>query len=222
MTHEQISGTDWTAYYTQKRSWFSTYTQKFTFHIIKNAIDKYILKYHPEITLHIAELGGGNSCFAEQLCKTVPINTYDVFDNNALSIELFNKMDLNTENHTGNLIDLLTENNTSLNKQYDFVYSIGLIEHFRGNDIKTVISRHFEYCKPHGIVFISFPTPTRKYRVIRKCMEWLGVWQFHDEKPLRYEEVQNFFELHGEILTHFINRKLLLTQMVVIAKNKEA
>lgn len=222
MTHTRPQATDWTAYYTQKRSWISTYTQQFTFRIIKNTIDKYILRNHQKIALQVAELGGGNSCFAEQLCKTVHIDTYDIFDNNALSIELFNKIGLSVNNSHGNLINLLDDNNTSKNTYYDFVYSIGLIEHFKGNDIKTIINRHYDYCKPHGIVLVSFPTPTKKYLFIRKCMELLGVWQFHDEEPLHYEDVQKYFESRGEVLAHFINSKLPLTQMIVIAKKKEA
>ncbi len=218
MTNKQLNATDWTAYYAKKKSWFSVFTQKYTFDIIKNSILDYILKFNPQCALHIAELGGGNSCFAEQLCKTLNINTYDVFDNNELAIDLFNKMILNADNHNGTLINLLAEDNTFQNNRYDFVYSIGLIEHFRNNDIKTIINRHFDYCKSQGLVLISFPTPTKKYLFIRRCMELFGVWQFYDEAPLRYEEVKKHFDNRGKVLAHFVNRKLPLTQMVVIAK----
>ncbi len=40
-------------------------------------------------------------------------------------------------------------------KQYDLVFSCGLIEHFA--DTKDIISRHIQFLKPGGILFITLP-----------------------------------------------------------------
>ena len=203
--------TDWTAYYKEEKSWFSTFTQQFTLKEILH----HIKENEP---LDLIELGGGNSCFAKELCNRRIIKRYDIIDNNNLAVEQFRRQELASQSHTGYLFDLLNKEEKIDSALYDFVYSVGLIEHFIGEDIGTVIERHFECCKPGGIVLISFPTPTVKYRIIRKCMEVTGRWQFHDEVPLTYEAVRDIFTCNGDIQAHYVNRKLPLTQMIVVTK----
>lgn len=209
--------TDWTIYYSQKRSIFSSYTQKFTCDIIIQAMERYL--YNKNI--RVAELGGGNSCFAEKICKERSIDSYDIFDNNELAVNMFNKMNLMSKSHTGLVKDLLgTEAMDSAAGQYDFVFSIGLIEHFRGDDIMTIIDKHYQYCRKGGMVLIAFPTPTKRYIFTRRCMELVGAWQFYDEKPIRYNELRKIFEDRSVIKANFINKKQPLTQRVVITIKK--
>lgn len=216
---QDLVKTDWTAYYKQKKSWVSAYTQQFTLEKILYALGRYA-GTGGQKGLRIAELGGGNSCFAKKLCEIKKVDAYDIVDSNALAVRLFNEMEIKAGTHKGIRHDLLNqEKDEGRLGNYDFVYSIGLIEHFRGEDIWTVINRHYDYCRPGGIVMVSFPTPTRKYIAVRKCMEALGAWQFHDEKPIRYGEVAGCFAAHGTVFENFVNRKLPLTQMVVIAAN---
>lgn len=202
--------TDWTNYYQKKRSVFSTITQRYTL----NKIQTYIQKFHKQGDLLILECGGGNSCFAKQLCDALNIAAYHIIDNNELGISLFEKMDLNTKSIIG-YKEYLSE---KLLGKYDFVYSIGVIEHFRGKDIEKVIQNHFKCCKKGGFVLISFPTPTLKYRIIRKIMEILHIWQFKDEKPLLFEDVKDHFEIYGNIISVELNKKLPLSQLLVLAK----
>lgn len=210
-----MKATDWTQYYSKKKSVFSTLTQKTTNKIIINSIIKYVKKKDRRIL----ELGGGNSCFFESVCKHVNIRRYDIVDNCELAVDLFNNKKQDVE-HKGIYVDLL-DSDVKCDAVYDFVYSVGLIEHFRGKDIDAVIQKHFEYCKLGGYVLISVPTPTRKYRLVRKWMEKLGVWQFWDEKPLIYIHIKDKVEKYGNIQEVFINNKLPLTQMVVIARKKK-
>lgn len=207
--------TDWTQYYENKKSFFSTYTQRYTTAIINKTIKDYVA--HDKNGIMLCEFGGGNSCFAQNICsENDSLSKYDIVDNNELAVSLFNKMNLDCEHH-GILCNLLSPDcNTHL--LYDFVYSIGLIEHFSGNDVAKIIERHFEFCKLGGIVLISFPTPTKKYLLTRKVMEILGKWRFFDETPLVYSEVRDTFKNQGVILEHFINKKLPLSQYVVITK----
>lgn len=205
--------TDWTEYYKKKKSFFSEFTQKYTLKIINNAITEL---NNNESPIRILELGGGNSCFANQICLSNKVQQYDIIDNNVLAVEMFDNQNLSVE-HKAYCINLLNIENSDCEK-YDFVYSIGLIEHFRGDDIKKVIKQHFDRCSVGGTVLISFPTPTKKYLLVRSFMEKCGVWQFNDEKPIRFDEVKDNFEEYGEIQSHFLNKKLPLTQYVVIAK----
>lgn len=212
-----MKATDWTEYYGKKKSWFSTYTQQFTQDAIENAILKYTPAKYGE-PIEILELGGGNSCFSEQICRRFHVKTYNIIDNNALAVKLFDGIDLNADEHQGLLINLLDKENIPARK-YDFVFSVGLIEHFRGGDIRTVIDQHYLHCKEGGCVMITFPTPTKRYRVTRKLMERAGLWQFHDEKPILWHEQAEHFASCGKILSRHVNWKLPLTQLMVISRN---
>jgi putative flippase GtrA len=217
--HKEV--TDWTAYYKKKKSFFSTFTQKATLKILKKYINKTISSLNMEKNndaFSLLELGGGNSCFADELCDKCKIRKYDIIDNNKYATNLFKEKRIDAE-HEAYCINLLEAPEEDI-KQYDFVYSIGLIEHFLGDDIRMVIDQHFARTKNGGVVLISFPTPTIKYRFVRGIMEVLGVWQFADENPLRFDEVKDYFERNGMIEEHFLNNKLPLTQYVVVAKKK--
>ena len=212
--------TDWTTYYKKKKSFFSTFTQKYTLEMIYKfyKIAVYSLSEKEDSKYSVIELGGGNSCFADDLCKDKKIGSYDIIDNNELAVKLFEQQKLYAVQHKGLLMDLTKE--ITPYEQYDFVYSIGLIEHFKESERNTVIKNHFNYCKDNGYILISFPTPTRKYRFWRKCMELGGVWQFWDEYPLKYEDIKRSIECLGDVLAVEINQKLFLTQMLVFMKKK--
>lgn len=61
-------------------------------------------------------------------------------------------MEIAAAEHNGICLDLLQHSLIGA-LSYDFVCSIGLIEHFIGDNIRTMISRHFEYCKDGRVVF---------------------------------------------------------------------
>lgn len=163
----------------------------------------------------VVELGGGNSCFAETFCEQNEVERYDIIDNNEYAVELFGKKKFMSRGR-GYVLNLTQK--IQPEEMYDFVYSIGLIEHFTVDEREKVLKNHFEYCKDGGFVLISFPTPTLKYRICRKFMELLHVWQFHDETPLLLEDIQNELNQYGSIILTDLNKKLFLTQRVVLVK----
>lgn len=74
---EERMHTDWDAYYTKKKSFFSTFTQRYTLEYIERAINKYV-----KDKCDVLELGGGNSCFAGAVTKNVnQVERYDIIDN---------------------------------------------------------------------------------------------------------------------------------------------
>lgn len=212
---KQRTETDWTKYYGSKKNFFSTYTQKFTLAKIVDAYESYCKN---DSENRVMELGGGNSCFVEEFCSQKPVKRYDIVDSNELAVSLFeSKMKEKHIAHRGYLFDLTEpiEEKDFLGK-YDFVYSVGLIEHFTTEQRKQVLGAHFALAKMGGAVFITFPTPTLKYRFWRRVMEILGVWQFYDETPLVLSDVKDVLEKYGTIVSSEINRKLFLTQMLVL------
>lgn len=206
--------TDWNIYYTKPKSKISTITQKYTLN--------YLLK---EINIaglgdgiRILEFGGGNSCFAAEIREKLSISKYDVVDNCKVALDkLKNSL----------LVDMawdfdLCENIECLEmpQKYNLVYSVGLVEHFSESERKRVIQNHFACCVDGGVVLITAPTPTFKYRIIRKIMELLKVWQFWDECPICLEQLVDEMKSYGEIIDSGINYTLPLTQAVVMCRKK--
>lgn len=212
--------TDWTSYYRGKKSFFSTYTQRFTFDMLLSFFDDAASSFPNSAKEYsLMELGGGNSCFAASLCNERNVFAYDIVDNNNLAVELFEKQNLKANTYHGYLLDLSKP--MKPDKQYDFVFSIGLIEHFTGEDQKTVIQNHFQYCRDGSTVCINFPTPTLKYRFWRKVMEQSHVWHFWDKVPLKYEDIKDELEQYGKILRTELNKKLFLTQRMLFVRKEE-
>lgn len=190
-------------------------TQKITLKKIVSLWRKWGVPEHAAVM----EVGGGNSCFAEDLCETVSVGSYSVIDNCEVAIERLKEKKFPVKGYCEDILKQTQDE--KIKGRYDFVYSIGLVEHFRGSDIRKVIDRHFELCKDNGIVLISVPTPTRKYCFIRRCMELAGVWQFWDEGPLRWKDISRYVRRNGQVLEVFINHRLPLTQLIVVARKKE-
>lgn len=104
--------------------------------------------------------------------------------------------------------------------QLDLVYSIGLIEHFAEQDRLKVIRVHFDLLKPGGFAIISFPTPTWLYRISRQVSEKLKLWIWHDEIPLKLEEVVKLAAPFGQVKDSRILWLMFLTQaMIVVQKS---
>ena len=218
MKREDKSTTNWTKYYEAPKSRFSTITQKITLKRLLQLIKMYIPN---ETRFNIIELGGGNSCFAKGMLAKINgrEKNYSIVDNNELGIEKAKKQGVPIKCY---YCDILNDKYMcQISNDHNIVYSVGLIEHFCEENIIKIIEAHFKLVNEEGLVIITFPTPTVQYRIIRKCMEWLGVWQFWDEKPLKWQDVKTIFEKNGTVLYHKTNYKLPLTQMIVVAKKKK-
>jgi len=107
-----------------------------------------------------------------------------------------------------------------MKKQTDLVLSIGLIEHFDETGTQKAIKAHFELLKPKGIAIMTFPTPTFLYNIARFIAEKLGLWIFHDERPLRIEEVLETALEYGEQSEYKIIWPIIFTQGMVVFRKK--
>lgn len=205
----ELVPTDWDAYY-QKPFFASAYTRKITQRKISSFLSEHCKIVNPKIL----ELGGANSCFVDALCEVLSPSSYNIIDSNEFGIELTKVKYASSE-----LIHVRNEDIFSLCEdvnQYDIVFSVGLIEHFDQLRTAKSIDIHFNNCSPGGIVLITFPTPTYLYRSIRKLAESLNLWDFPDERPLKFEEVRHTGDKRGQLTHHSINWKIGLTQGYVV------
>jgi hypothetical protein len=177
--------TDWNRYY-DKPIPTARLTRRYTGHWLKTMMKKYT---DGKSQLSIIEFGGGNSCFFKGLTAALPIARYEIVDLNAKSLKLFEEQarEVLFVRAAAHRADLLIESPAL--EPADIVYSVGLIEHFSPEGTLEVARRHFSCVKPGGIVIITAPTPTWLYRTTRGVAEFIGAWQFPDERPLAPAEI---------------------------------
>jgi SAM-dependent methyltransferase len=206
--------TDWNTYYKKPYK-----ISGFTKGIITRELLTYLKKHIPAGTHPtMLEFGGGNSCFYELFNETFKPETYYIVDNNRVGLDAFSRRIGNRENTR-----LICEDILDMKSEYqcDVVFSVGLIEHFSEADTRRAIQSHFDVLRSGGLLVLGFPTPTILYRMTRKLSELLGLWIFHDERPLTVEEVNRTVTENGQLLEQKIIWPIFLTQaMLTIKKNK--
>lgn len=205
--------TDWDDYYHKpyKLAGFSK-------GIITRTLLDYIKKYAPaETGFSMLEFGGGNSCFYELFDAVFRPGKYYIIDNNKTGLEAFSRRIGERENTVLLERDVLA---VDIEVETDVVFSVGLIEHFSVEDTRKAVLSHFRVVKKGGLLVLGFPTPTFLYRITRKISELLGLWIFHDERPLTVDEVLETVEEHGELLEKKIIWPIFLTQAMLIIRKK--
>jgi hypothetical protein len=201
--------TNWTKYYSNPFK-ISYITRSITSNILLNYIRKHITKKE----INIIEIGGANSCFYEKINNSFQVSRYVVIDNNQFGLDLL------AERINDKKVKIV--HNDILKPEFtdtaDLVFSIGLVEHFSPDETKRAIINHFNYVDSHGIVIISFPTPTLLYRITRKLAELLGIWIFHDERPIKLDEVIPIISSYGNLLDTKIIYSIILTQAIIVVR----
>lgn len=208
--------TDWTRYYEAVPA-TAKLTRRYTTAALLKAIQGHASSVGGDGCLAIVELGGANSCFLDRILANVNCRSYDVVDTNEYGLSL--------------LVPRLKENGIlrlnqqsvlalSLDARADLVFSVGLVEHFNPSETRRAIHAHFNVLRPGGVAIISFPTPTLLYRMTRKFIELLGMWKFHDERPLASAEVTRSVQERGDLIQVKTLWPLLLTQGLVVARKR--
>jgi len=207
--------TDWDLYY-EKPYRAARYTRAIT----KKILVSLIRGYAPNLgNLRIAELGGANSCFFDSMVREFKPQSYLVIDKNEAGLRKFAEKTGSMPNVRALDRDVL---NLDLDEKFDVVYSVGLIEHFPLESIEKAIRAHFDLLAPEGIVIITFPTPTILYKMTRRVSELMGMWIFHDERPIRMDEAQKRIKKFGNIFYMKINWPIMLTQGIIAARKGAA
>ena len=208
--------TDWTRYYEKP-----FITAHVTRRITGRLIAKMVLATgdFSEPGGSIIELGGGNSSFCDTLVDRLHARHYTVVDSNPRGTGLFLKKHPRPDEYTAVRADIFALDPASVDPA-DLVFSAGLVEHFPPEKTEDAIRRHFELARPGGLVLITFPVATPCYRLIRSAAEKLGLWRFPDERPLPLDGTAEICGKYGEVLAKRLNRAILLTQGVVLARKQ--
>jgi glycosyltransferase involved in cell wall biosynthesis len=206
--------TDWDSYYRRPYP-----TAHFSRMVVGKALTAAIDEHAARPLRSIVELGGANSCFFERVRDRYRPEEYHVVDNNRMGLERFLQRAGYLEGFHAHFDNVLAPD---MFMEADVVFSVGLIEHFRPEEVKRVIRHHFDNLRPGGIAVLSFPTPTFLYRATRLLSETAGTWIFHDERPLPYEEVRKTVEEHGDVVDKKLIWLSFLTQLMITVRKRGA
>jgi ubiquinone/menaquinone biosynthesis C-methylase UbiE len=81
-------------------------------------------------------------------------------------------------------------------KQFDFVWNIGVIEHYEINEIELIVEEMSRVCKEGGCVAIGFPNlysgPTLK-ALLLKWIKFIPGYRINSEKFYRIDSIQDIF-----------------------------
>lgn len=209
--------TDWKRYY-KKRSIFS----KLSGYLCQRSLQGVFksLNSSEAAFTTIVELGGGNSIIYPWLRQRFPRSRILLIDKEEFAEPHFLRAAKNDQALTCLRHDLLENCPEPTRLLGDLVLSFGLVEHFSPHGTREMLERHFECCRPGGIVLVSFPCATPLYRGTRRLMELLGQWQFHDERLLPPQEVRNVMDQHGVELLSKLDIRLGLTQLILVYRKK--
>jgi len=208
--------TDWDDYYARPRR-HSSITRRITARLLIRLMRAYCEASARGARL--LELGGANSGFVDPLRAALHPGEYHIIDNNPTGLALSRDRIAPGEPVFTHQLDLL---NAGAPLRADVTFSVGLIEHFDETGTARLIEEHFDATREGGVVILSFPTATWLYRLIRRCAEWLGIWIFHDERPLTKDEVLMAAKRRGELLYDRINWAIGLTQRVMVFRRNGA
>lgn len=101
----------------------------------------------------ILEIGGGSGALSFYLQKITGANC-TIVDNSDIALE-YAKLVFGVQKAT--FINNSAKNLSFANNEYDFVHSVGLIEHFSDNDVVLMIKEMVRVAKGNGYIFIAVP-----------------------------------------------------------------
>lgn len=211
----QIGATDWTRYYSSE-PWAARFTRKYTARVLVEAFK--MVREHTAGGV-LVELGGANSCFLDRIISEVQPSAYHVVDNNDHGLNMLSaRVDKppQVRLHYGDVL------NMNLDLRADAVFSVGLIEHFDAAGTRTAVLNHLKLLRAGGCAIISFPTPTALYRVARALAEFVGLWNFPDERPIRREEVLESIAPFADVVFEKTLWPIVYTQHLMLVRNREA
>ena len=207
------AATDWDRYY-REVPFTARLTRRYTQQVLVHVLRRFAALPGGESVL--VELGGANSCFVDRIVREFRPAEYHVIDTNRHGLELLRRR----EPADGTRLLLHEENclGPDLALGADLAFSVGLVEHFNPSDTRRAIQTHFDLLKPGGWALISFPTPTWLYRAARGLVTALGMWRFHDERPMQPDEALATIASNGRVLFRTTLWPLVFTQHVILAQ----
>lgn len=137
----------------------------------------------------ILELGCGTGMNSVNLLKDHSFGKVTLvdFSKNALEIARENTKNYNVEVLCADIFDL------DLDKTFDLVLSIGLVEHFTGKRRSQAIKVHRQFVKNGGFLMIFVP----KKSFFSKLLEFINKAQGYKEYPFSDQEIRQLFKKNG-------------------------
>ncbi len=202
--------TDWTNYYEHVPP-TARITRRYTNSVLINTLKRFAPK-----SKTIVEIGGANSCFVDSILRDLAPDQYRVIDTNEHGLALLRNRFPESRRVTATNSDVL--HMLSGGELADVVFSVGLVEHFSPSETARAVRSHFELVKESGLVIITFPTPTKLYRVARAICEFAGVWKFPDERPIHPEEILRVLHEKGTVVLEKTLWPLIFTQHLIAVR----
>lgn len=207
---ETPAATDWRRYYL-KTSFTARIARRYTAAVLVSALKRFT----GGKVGAVVELGGGNSCFLEDICRRLHPDVYHVVDTSEYGLDLLRSragQDPRVRLHQQNVMAF------DLEIEADAAFSVGLVEHFDPAGTRKAIETHLRVLRPGGHALISAPTPTWLYRAARSVLEILGTWRFPDERPLLADEIRASVSGKGEVVFEKVLWPLVLTQRLTVIR----
>lgn len=138
--------------------------------------------------LRTIELGSGRGDLSVLLAQHGANVTLLDANDKALTAarQRFDRLNLPADIRSGDLLNL----DPILLNQFDVAISIGVIEHFKGDDRTAAIRTHHEVLKPGGMAIVSVPNVwCPPYRLWKKYLELRGCWPYGMELPYSRREL---------------------------------
>jgi putative flippase GtrA len=204
------TATDWRRYYL-KTPLLARITRRYTTGVLLSALKRFA----GDEVRTVVELGGGNSCFVEEVFRQLHPDVYHVVDTSEYGLELLRdragqdpRLRLHRRDVTAPGLDI----------EADAAFSVGLVEHFDRTGTQKAIETHLGLLRPGGYALIFAPTPTWLYRAARSACEFLGIWRFPDERPLLAEEIRTCVSGKGEVVFEKVLWPLVFTQRLMVIR----
>jgi glycosyltransferase involved in cell wall biosynthesis len=207
---EAATATDWRRYYL-KTPWPARLTRRYTTAVLVSALKRFA----GEEVRTVVELGGGNSCFFNDVCRRLHPDVYHVVDTSDYGLELLRSRAAQDPRLRLHQRDVMAP---GLDIEADATFSVGLVEHFDRAGTRQAIETHLRLLRPGGHALISAPTPTWLYRTARSVCEFLGMWRFPDERPLAAEEIRACVSGCGVVVFEKVLWPLVFTQRLMVIR----
>lgn len=142
--------------------------------VLNSTISQYVL-LHSKNHGNYLEIGAGSGRLAKILSKNFKSCT--VLDKSKYALKLAQKVC-----NSGTFIHEDIFNYEKVSHYYDAVVSVGLVEHFKQEQMEELILRHIQLANDAGIIFICVPAYSKKREVLVKTQQMTKKYGFQDTK----------------------------------------
>jgi 2-polyprenyl-3-methyl-5-hydroxy-6-metoxy-1,4-benzoquinol methylase len=174
---------------------------------------KIINKYCKDNLFNSLELGAGTGQLSKILYQIDKVMEINMVDSSASSIKYMIDSMTHEQIKNYNLFNISINNfaNIHSDKKYDIVFSSGLIEHFKDNDLKTLCTIHKHLSSNYVVIIVPADNPENNAQAkTEKHKKKYGYEKPMNEKELDFLFIDNIFK-HVYSERFYKNEKLLIS-----------